>query len=387
MQQNILWICSWYPNESDAFIGDFIQRQARAVAGFIPLDVLAVVFTEQPYPTSVRQIGRLTETIHYIQRRNPIYDLWRYRQVHNDYLERYESQHGKPHLIHVQIPMKAGLIALYWKWKYQIPFVLTEHYGIYNDVVEDAFAKRNWLFRYATKQIVKQASLFLPVSQQLGRDVNQWVTEKAFINVPNVVNTELFHVKNEPKAATFQFIHVSNQAPVKNIEGLLEGVRILASQRQDFNVMMVGARNEYYMQLASDLPMVHFIGEVEYDSIATYVTQAQAGILFSTSESQSCVVLEWLCAGLPVISSAVGGVTELINEDNGLLVASGNSQALAEAMLHLMNHYSNYNRGEIARTAAATYSYEAVGMKLVELYSELGTSKSTESISIHEVKK
>lgn len=387
MQQNILWICSWYPNESDAFIGDFIQRQARAVAGFIPLDVLAVVFTEQPYPTSVRQIGRLTETIHYIQRRNPIYDLWRYKQVHNDYLESYELKHGKPHLIHVQIPMKAGLIALYWKWKYQIPFVLTEHYGIYNDVVEDAFAKRNWLFRYATKQIVKQASLFLPVSQQLGRDVNQWVTEKPFTNVPNVVNTELFHVKNEPKAATFQFIHVSNQAPVKNIEGLLEGVRILARQRQDFNVMMVGARNEYYMQLASDLSMVHFIGEVEYDSIATYVTQAQAGILFSNSESQSCVVLEWLCAGLPVISSAVGGVTELINEDNGLLVASGNSQALAEAMQHLMNHYGNYNRGEIARTAAATYSYEAVGLQLVELYSELNTSKSAESLSIHEVKK
>jgi glycosyltransferase involved in cell wall biosynthesis len=99
------------------------------------------------------------------------------------------------------------------------------------------------------------------------------------------------------------------------------------------------------------------------------------------------VVLEWLCAGLPVISSAVGGVTELINEDNGLLVASGNSQALAEAMQHLMNHYGNYNRGEIARTAAATYSYEAVGLQLVELYSELNISKSAESISIHEVKK
>lgn len=376
MQQNILWICSWYPNESDAFIGDFIQRQARAVAGFIPLDVLAVVFTEEPYPNSVRQFGRMTETIHYIQRRNPISDLWRYKQAHDDYLEHYESQHGKPHLIHVHIPMKAGLMALYWKWKYQIPFVLTEHYGIYNNVVEDAFARRNWLFRYATKQIVKQAQLFLPVSQQLGKDVNQWVMEKPFINVPNVVNTELFYFKKETKAVTFQFIHVSNQAPVKNIEGLLEGVRILASQRQDFNVLMIGARIEYYMQLASDLPMVHFIGEVEYDSIATFVTQAKAGLLFSTSESQSCVVLEWLCAGLPVITSAVGGVTELINEDNGLLVESGNSQALADAMQHLMNHYGNYNRAEIARTAAATYSYEAVGMQLVELYSELGAPKS-----------
>lgn len=376
MQQKIIWLCSWYPNESDAFIGDFIQRQAYAVSSFIPLELLAVVFTDQAHSTSVRQIGRLTETIIYIERRNPLADLWRYKQTHDNFLAQYESQHGKPNLIHVQIPMKAGLIAWYWKRKFSIPYVLTEHYGIYNDVVIDAFARRSWFFRYATRQIVKHASLFLPVSVQLGRDVNQWVIRKSFVHVPNVVNTELFQYMSDIDTTPFQFIHVSNQAPVKNVEGMLEGIRMLASQRDDFQVLLIGAQNEHYKKLASDLPMVRFVGEVEYDEIATYVSKAHAGLLFSTSESQSCVVLEWLCAGLPVISSAVGGVTELISRDNGLLVESGNSAALAQAMQQMMDQYTNYHRADIAAKAAANYSFEAVGMQLVNLYQEVISQQS-----------
>jgi len=187
----------------------------------------------------------------------------------------------------------------------------------------------------------------------------------------------LFHYTSDIDTTPFQFIHVSNQAPVKNIEGMLDGIRILASQRSDFQVLLIGAQDEYYKKLASDLPMVRFVGEVDYDEIATYVSKAHAGLLFSTSESQSCVVLEWLCAGLPVISSAVGGVTELISSDNGLLVESGNSVALAQAMQQMMNQYGNYHRADIAAKAAANYSFEAVGLQLVEIYQEVISQQSS----------
>src|SRR5579864_3365319 len=40
---NILWLTSWYPNSTDPFNGDFIKREAEAVAVYQPLKILYVV--------------------------------------------------------------------------------------------------------------------------------------------------------------------------------------------------------------------------------------------------------------------------------------------------------------------------------------------------------
>jgi glycosyltransferase involved in cell wall biosynthesis len=45
-----------------------------------------------------------------------------------------------------------------------------------------------------------------------------------------------------------------------------------------------------------------------------------------------------MAAGVPVIATRVGGMTEIVEEGrNGLLVESGNASALAEAILQLLS--------------------------------------------------
>ncbi len=38
--RNILWLASWYPNVSDPLTGDFVKRQAEAVALYQPLKII-----------------------------------------------------------------------------------------------------------------------------------------------------------------------------------------------------------------------------------------------------------------------------------------------------------------------------------------------------------
>ncbi len=38
--KKVLWLASWYPNESDPYSGDFIKRQAEAVSVYQPLKVV-----------------------------------------------------------------------------------------------------------------------------------------------------------------------------------------------------------------------------------------------------------------------------------------------------------------------------------------------------------
>ena len=40
---NVLWLASWYPNRTDIFNGDFIERHAIAVSAFVKLTVLVVI--------------------------------------------------------------------------------------------------------------------------------------------------------------------------------------------------------------------------------------------------------------------------------------------------------------------------------------------------------
>jgi glycosyltransferase involved in cell wall biosynthesis len=82
-------------------------------------------------------------------------------------------------------------------------------------------------------------------------------------------------------------------------------------------------------------------------------------------------VLEWLCAGLPVIASKVGGVTELITNENGILVESNNTAQLAMAMNELIENKSNYHPIDISKKAIEKYSYESVGKKINEIYKAL----------------
>ncbi len=372
---NIIWLCSWYPNTEDQFRGDFIQRQAMAASAFADIEVVHIVFCEKNEKSVVRVNPRLTENIFYIKRKGRLADLLAYYAMHNTFLKKYRTRKGTPALVHVQIPVRAGMIAMQWKSHYNIPYVLTEHYGIYNNTVEDNYRERSLLFRYFTKSIIRSADRFLPVSNSLGHEVNQMVTKKEYTAIPNVVDTTLFHYEPKKTRKKIRFVHVSNMAPLKNVKGILEAVAQLSATRKDFQVIFIGNRPPHILEYAETLNLpedcCEFKSEMPYHEVAAHVRQCDAGILFSTSESQSCVVLEWLCSGLPVIASAVGGVVELITEDNGLLVPSGNINALVKAMHTLIDTCKNYDCKKISSEAISKYSYEAVGKKFHEIYTQL----------------
>jgi glycosyltransferase involved in cell wall biosynthesis len=168
----------------------------------------------------------------------------------------------------------------------------------------------------------------------------------------------------------FRFIHVSNGDDIKNIPGILQAFAKLAKERQHVELVIVGNTSKKNTKLIEGkkwaIDRVHFLPEMTYAEVAKQVQEAHAGILYSFNETQSCAVLEWLCCGLPVISSAVGGVQELIDASNGILVPSNDIVSLTQAMYDMI--YSRYSNKQIAETASQLYSYDAVGKQLFGLY-------------------
>ncbi|HNB80619.1 MAG TPA: glycosyltransferase [Chitinophagaceae bacterium] len=371
--KKIWWLCSWYPNREDVYEGDFVKRHAIAASLSTPVSVVYVHKSRVPVQEKdYHQVNsNLEEHIYYNPVKsgwwNKLKGLWNYYRIH----EQHRKEQGLPDLVHVHITMKAGVIALIWKWRFGIPYILTEHYGIYNDALDDHFRTRNRLYRMLVRSIVKHATELTTVSNSLGQDMQQWVYPRSFRVIPNVVDTRLFRYQPVTANRPFRFLHISNMIPLKNVEGILQAILQLTAQRTGFEMHFIGNTDSLFETRAREMGLgdqVIFHGLKSYEEVAKEISHCHAMILFSDTESQSCVVLEALCSGRPAIITRVGGVKELIHERNGLVVEARDEKALSAAMANMMDHYEQFSQKEIAGEAARKYSYEAVAAQFNELY-------------------
>jgi len=107
----------------------------------------------------------------------------------------------------------------------------------------------------------------------------------------------------------------------------------------DFVLAGEGPERAGLEALATELGIaerVHFLGY--RDDIPQLLAACDVFALPSLYEGSSLAVLEAMAAGRPVVSSAIGGTDELIDDGvDGLLVAPGDTAGLAGALRRLLD--------------------------------------------------
>jgi glycosyltransferase involved in cell wall biosynthesis len=378
-RKKILWLCSWYPGKTEPFNGDFIQRHARAAALYNDIHVIHVIGDSsgqiQQTTKEIAQFQGLTEHIIYIKKST---SFWGRVKAHYQWLflfrqaiRKYMVENKKPDGVHVHIPYKAGLPGIWFKKKYKIPFVVSEHWGIYNEVELLNYSGRSARFKRFTQQVFKTAVSCISVSQYLADGVNRLVCNMKFEVIHNVVDTDLFFFKEKERGA-FRFIHVSNMVPLKNVEGILMAYKLLLERGHSAELHLVGNTNDDMKSYAANIglkgPCLIFHGEVPYSKVAVLMQQSDCLLVNSNIENSPCVIGEALCCGLPVIATGVGGIPELIDKTNALLIVPGNDTALAQAMQQMLERHPQYDEKKIAEAAQSKFSYPVIGKKFDEIY-------------------
>ncbi len=380
--QQVLWLTSWYPNKFDFYNGDFIQRHAKAVAPYCKLTVIHVQmvpsnFQKENETVELIENEHFYETIIYVRTSNLPYLLNKIaNQIRYDFyfkkaIKQYLNTQGKPSLVHVHVPIKAGKLALWLKFKFCIPYLLTEHYAIYNNYAKDKYTNRNLWFKYFTKKVIKEASLFLPVSKNLGETINQLVISKKYHVVFNVVDTTIFNFKPILDDTHFWFVHVSTMNDAKNTEGILRAFAMAYRQNNNLRLRLIGPVNTTLVQLANNLniaAIVIFTGMLQPSEVAFWLQQSHAFILFSNYENMPCVIAEALCCGLPIISTNVGGISEIVCHQNGRLILAKDELALTSAMLAFATKSTNFSHDLISEKAKNMFAFETIGKQIINAY-------------------
>jgi glycosyltransferase involved in cell wall biosynthesis len=178
---------------------------------------------------------------------------------------------------------------------------------------------------------------------------------------------------------------VGRLAAVKNHSGLLDAVAAVRRSGRPVRLVLAGdgaCRESLELQaMAPDLAgAVHFLG---WRSDVSHVMRAiDVFALSSSAEGWPLVLVEAAAAGTPCVATAVGGVPEMVSAGSlGLLVPAGDSQAMASALISLLDAPGRRAAiGSAARRWAQAHgSVDAMGHRYEALYASLVARRSSRS--------
>ena len=181
-------------------------------------------------------------------------------------------------------------------------------------------------------------------------------------------------------------VFVGRLTEQKGLPVLLEALRRVDGAK----LVLVGdgPERERLTSLAAQLDLdgrTKFTGSLPRDEVLRYLSGATAAVLSSSWENLPHSAVEALAVGTPVVSTAVGGVPEVVHDrENGLLVPPDDPEALAAALTRLIedpDHRASLAAG--ARKRAVELTPERMLDGYLAAYGELLAERQAPSLASH----
>lgn len=379
---NVLFFTSWYPTQEFTYGGIFVREHAKAVrrAGHR----VVILHLAGPSPGHAGGLWTMEEELdpslsegieaHHVYHRRSSLRGASYALYLRSAIGAYRRLRGngfRPDVIHAHV-YGAGVPAAAIGTRSGIPVVLTEQFsgfplrGLSRVEVRKA--------RYAYRRVARA----LPVSRHLRDALQSYGIDVPFEIVPNVVDTSLFFPPDEGRTketAARRLLFVGNLEPtqIKGFPTLLQALARLEERRPAWHLDVIGEGPERASHEASAAALglgdnVTFHGSLRKPVVAEMMREADLFVLPSRFDNLPSAVVEALASGLPVVSTTVGGIPELVEKHNGRLVPPEDPVALADALDDVLEKLDTFDRRAIAAAARDRYGLEVVGERLSRIY-------------------
>jgi glycosyltransferase involved in cell wall biosynthesis len=200
------------------------------------------------------------------------------------------------------------------------------------------------------KYLAKKLDFFFACSEFNALQIEQYCGIKPLV-LPNGVNTELFKPRNPDLKLKCQLKLTNNENIVISVcrlvgwKGIQYGIKAVAKlieKSHSITYLIVGD-GEYKKDLeilAKNLHLsdqVMFIGNIRNTELPRYYSIADIAIFPSiANETFGISIAEAMACGMPVISTNVGGIPEVVHKGSGFLVPPKDDNFLAEAIETLL---------------------------------------------------
>jgi len=157
-------------------------------------------------------------------------------------------------------------------------------------------------------------------------------------------------------AGSTEFVCVARLSPQKGLPLLIAACERLRADGEHFSLIIAGD-GEMRGSLEAEIERrklggtVRLAGVQAAAEIREHLNRSRAFVLPSFAEGLPVVIMEALALGRPVITTAIAGIPELVDQSCGWLIPAGSEEALVEAMAAAL-HASEENlsaKGAVGR--------------------------------------
>lgn len=374
--KNVLFLSSWYPSRVHSTLGNFVRYHALAASKYNSVNVLYIVADDKVSDYEIEHFKdkELNTTIVYFKR-----GVFKYLNYFIAFLKGFKFLKNKKSLkfdiVHMNIMHPGIWQALYLKWRYTIPYIVSENWHGFQDL-------NKYNLSYLELKIIQLgfrfSSAISPVSQQLENCMIKANYKANYQIIPNVVDTNKFNIiKSKDSNNHFTFLHVSTlDDSIKNVSGIIDAFEKLTHQNITLKIIGDGPTDWIFDKIKNLKTTNSIIIEKEktHDQIAKEMRNADVFVLFSNIENLPLVLIESISSGTPFIASKVGGIPELFNNDLGKLVESGNIGQLVQEMNFMIENPFYFDSSKIRSHALQHYSEKEVGKQFNDLYIEIANN-------------
>ncbi|MEK7138856.1 MAG: glycosyltransferase family 4 protein, partial [Patescibacteria group bacterium] len=190
---------------------------------------------------------------------------------------------------------------------------------------------QNVIFKLLRNLIIKRADIITAISGYLADYASKVNPRAKVIIIPNGVDLTKFQIPNHKSQTNFKFqipnskiiITVSRLVEKNGVGDLVDALHVLNTKHQipdtKYKLLIIGdgPLKESLRLKAKRLKLenkVEFLGEVSNNGLPSYLAKADIFVRPSLSEGLGTAFLEAMAAGVPIIGTSVGGISDFLKD-------------------------------------------------------------------------
>ena len=185
--------------------------------------------------------------------------------------------------------------------------------------------------------------------------------------IPDFVDERRFAIgEKSDKDAPFTFAAMGQLRPIKGHDTLIRAfarLRELTDRPVRLLIAGTGGLREYLQGIIDSEGVADtckLVGAIPRDEVKVFMNDCDCFICSSRTEMLSCVLHECAACGRPAIGTMCGGPQDIITEKSGVLVPVDDVEAMAQAMLTMLDKADAYDREAIRASIIERFGRDTV---------------------------
>ena len=392
MKKTVCLLTNWYPTKENPYAGLFFKEQAFAVSD--AFDFKVVKYREhmrkKPWKKpSVSIVNKEGNTIEYdidvyVPLRIYLADI-----IHNFKVKRsgktiegvgkyvsearkkftkdaitklFEEHVGDADVFYCIDAQKDAYYLQYLSEYFKKPYVAGEH------------APVPWpgtVLRDIDKEAIEKADLFLAISYDKMRQLMlQNIRLPKSVYIGNLIDEDMFPIRTKSNDIK-TFIIVAANSFYKNYDMFISVMnRLTEICDVPFRVRIVGyASNKGYSKNKEEFEekianskfskVAELVPAVEHSVLWKEYAKADAFVMTSIQEGQPVSAMEAACCGLPIFSTACGGVEDYVDESIGRIYAISDVDGMAQGLKNFLEGEVSFDKEHIREKVISLFGKKA----------------------------